>query len=967
MNLKRLLSVLVICMALSFFTAAAFAGEGDVAYNQNKGVYYTTLEAAVSGASADDTIVLQDNVTLTQTQEISKTCTLDLNGHTISMDGGYNYAPMTVISITGGAFTLTDSVGSGKITHTSGKTGHGVDVASGAFNLTGGTISGNSYEGSDDGGGGVVVAANTTFNMSGDAKITGNTSTTWGGGVDNNGGIFNMSDNAEITGNTANKWGGGVVVWGNFNIAGSPVITGNMCGESDTGDGKNVALLDDCKINVTGPLTNSASIGVTTAPFSPSPTATTGIFTSWSTFTDSTAKEVFFSDKSGYYVHAVNGQAALVPFDGILYVGDAAVTATGTVTGTGASGSASVSCESNTVTLTLNGFHYNGAGHVNSNDNAPIWYEGNDNLTINLSGTNNIINNDSDLTDRAGNGYGIRFITQNESSPKTLMFSGSGSLEVVFAWAQDGSHSKLDAIYAEPGFVVLNGPTVNATGGVAKESVGIYASSDMTVSGGTVNATGADTYEKPGRGVWCNTTLTVSGGALNAVSSISNKTAYGIDAQSFIIKGGKVAATGVSVEDTGIGISSSVNDSCPVTVISGALAAYGAGRYIQGNAQGRAIDNSIRQVPSGYTVREGFHSGSTQQASYPTDPEYVFLNYVSITAGSTPEIAHVHDNTYENIAYQPWTPTDRLPSISGNYYLTDDVALSDIWNVNGTVNLCLNGKTITGAVNIPSGKKLNLYDCITGGGTITGVTVADSGTFNMCGGKITGNTICGVNVGANGMFAVSSNVNITGNGPTDVPKNVYLPDGCTIGVSDGLYNTSHIGVTTATSPTEDAPVTFTCGGRPVKESTMRAVFHIDSGNYFVVQDSSTGEGQFVLPEAVMDGVEYGTLKLAFNEVPGETEKTITLLRDVTVTNTLVLHQEQAAILNLGNYRITGPDKVIENYGSLKITADSTGGITTGRVCAVFQGSNASSLIEEGGTYMSALTMKHSIRCNPKRA
>ncbi len=61
--------------------------------------------------------------------------------------------------------------------------------------------------------------------------------------------------------------------------------------------------------------------------------------------------------------------------------------------------------------------------------------------------------------------------------------------------------------------------------------------------------------------------------------------------------------------------------------------------------------------------------------------------YVRITP------AHTHDS----IPFTAWTSNNSLPTTSGSYYLTDDVTLSNTWEVgeNITITLCLNGHGIT--------------------------------------------------------------------------------------------------------------------------------------------------------------------------------------------------------------------------------------------------------------------------------
>ena len=119
----------------------------------------------------------------------------------------------------------------------------------------------------------------------------------------------------------------------------------------------------------------------------------------------------------------------------------------------------------------------------------------------------------------------------------------------------------------------------------------------------------------------------------------------------------------------------------------------------------------------------------------------------------------------ENHGNVNWTGVSNLTEITteGNYYLTKDVTLSDIWQCEANVNLCLNGKKIIGSENQPcikvdQGYALTLCDCVGGAeGCIThnkdqkgcGVTVP-GGAFTMYGGTITGNTTSADSTGGGG-------------------------------------------------------------------------------------------------------------------------------------------------------------------------------------------------------------------------
>ena len=188
-------------------------GSNDTFYILPTGTYYLG-----SDISPEYTIKIENNVTL---------C---LNGHKITAADG-----MDAIYMTGGSFTLTDCKGVGTITHASSKTGRGVYVSSGTFNMYGGSITGNKAQDAQGRGGGVYVYSGSgTFNMYG-GSLTGNRATGDGGGVYKSGSnsSFNMYGGS-ITGNTANSYGGGVYVdGGGFTMSGGS-IGGTKTGETNT-------------------------------------------------------------------------------------------------------------------------------------------------------------------------------------------------------------------------------------------------------------------------------------------------------------------------------------------------------------------------------------------------------------------------------------------------------------------------------------------------------------------------------------------------------------------------------------------------------------------------------------------------------------------------------------------------------------------------------------------------------------
>ena len=180
------------------------------------------------------TYYLGSDISPEYTIKIENNVTLCLNGHKITAADG-----MDAIYMTGGSFTLTDCKGVGTITHASSKTGRGVYVSSGTFNMYGGSITGNKAQDAQGRGGGVYVYSGSgTFNMYG-GSITGNRATGDGGGVCVDCGKFTMSASADgqnipsITGNNATENGGGVYVIGSSSTF---KMTGGTIGGTDAND-----------------------------------------------------------------------------------------------------------------------------------------------------------------------------------------------------------------------------------------------------------------------------------------------------------------------------------------------------------------------------------------------------------------------------------------------------------------------------------------------------------------------------------------------------------------------------------------------------------------------------------------------------------------------------------------------------------------------------------------------------------
>lgn len=182
---------------------------------------------------------------------------LDLCGHSII--GDLSYVIQSYKNVT---FTLTDCKGDtgnyGKITHLEGEEGGpGIYVDQGTnFHFYGGCITGNNSTS------GVVNVLGNFYMYGGEIKDNADTSTSNSEAAVyvQECGSFDMSG-GKITGNSIARGCGGVYVKGAITVSGDAQITDNTL----NGKTSNVYLASGKSITVSGALSDSASIGVTSA------------------------------------------------------------------------------------------------------------------------------------------------------------------------------------------------------------------------------------------------------------------------------------------------------------------------------------------------------------------------------------------------------------------------------------------------------------------------------------------------------------------------------------------------------------------------------------------------------------------------------------------------------------------------------------------------------------------------------
>lgn len=279
---------MAVCLILTLLPATALAAD---TYTE----WTTEDNLPTSG-----TYRLETDVTLTKTitiggwassvpAEPAQTLVLDLNGHTVTMDGGYLYVQ------TNGGLTIEDSVGTGKITN-EGATGYGAQLVmvAGAFTMTGGTVENHRSN------------SNAVFlNGSSYGTLSGGTISN----VASNGTAVFVNSQADFTmedGTISNSVDGGDCLYVNTDAT---FTMNDGLVEQKGSYGSDAAIYNngDGTIEITGGTVASGSMGVY-APFSPVEvtggsfeTASYAFQTRYTTIDPDTDGDVFVKSETGVF------------------------------------------------------------------------------------------------------------------------------------------------------------------------------------------------------------------------------------------------------------------------------------------------------------------------------------------------------------------------------------------------------------------------------------------------------------------------------------------------------------------------------------------------------------------------------------------------------------------------------------------------------------------------------------------
>ena len=716
--------------------------------------------------------------------------------------------------------------------------GGGVNVYDGGtFHMYGGIIGGEGKGNTSSWGGGGVYVSDSTFTMSGTAKIANNIeSRSSGGGVDVSGGTFTMSGNATITGNSCGSQGqgGGVCMSnGQFTMSGNATITGNSCGSTDTyynGGGvfvsSSATLTVSGNVQITGNTKNNKANNVYLGQYNNDPMATITI------------------GEEDLDTNAKIGVTAKTPSAGLVIATGATENKNYTEIITSDDDTYEVAHDSTDATkLVLKVAPEKPHTHF-------LCTTGNTCTKVGGHTENGKTTFDTKLwMDGATLKMGDKEWTLGEVERAD---SSSGDKEEGYALSEGtyylGTDLKLNGtpilISGDVKFC-LNGHTIDQayqSGAISSliRVVGKNAHLTLTDCVGTGKLTGG---KYGGVDVFGGCTLdmfggTITGNEINGGVSIGqigtfnmydgkitgNRAEYGggvLNGGTFNMYGGEIS--GNTATNCGGGVY--------VAEYSTAFKVSGAAK-ITGNTVNEKANNVY--LPSGKTFTLGSHFTKdtyigVTTAEKPADKKHVTIvsdagtmsydnvvkaddseNYktqmdgadlvLAVKNGGTTPTEHKHflcggDNCTEVgehqdklTEFQPWASTTSLPNTAGNYYLTDDVTLQNYWKpASGTV-LCLNGHSITvnantepvgrqvGAIVVSEGYTFTLVDC-KGGKTEYGQIT--HGTNTETGKKYTGRGVC-----VYGTFNMYGG-NITGN---ELTQEWYCGGGVSVFAAAGIFN-----------------------------------------------------------------------------------------------------------------------------------------------------------------------------------
>lgn len=381
-------------------------------------------------------------------------------------------------------------------------------------------------------------------------------------------------------------------------------------------------------------------------------------------------------------------------------------------------------------------------------------------------------------------------------------------------------------IYLLPG---TENTVKNSSGGAIKGEHGNQDSDgpSLTVRGsGKLNATGSS------YGIWVWKSITFEGGTQVTAtgqtrSAIFNRSSAGTitvrdnNTQVTAIGESEASTTEDREKSYGVGTDFGSEGKGTLVVENGAvLTAKGATKALY------CVNYNVNSLA--LTVSENADGSTSTQMTGESNTSLDNYKYVKIT-GAAAQHAHPicgascsHTSSHTDVTWTEWTSGNTLPTESGNYYLTKDVALTASWEPAGS--------TISN--NTASGSPAK------GGG----VAVAD-GAFIMTGGEIANNIVTSTGVATGGGVYVSNSTFTMTNGAiknntvtstsTEYTPNgggVYLDGAMTVGGKAVIQENDKGNSQAASNVYLDGNKTIACAAAPNAPEAGMCIYVDDGGS-----------------------------------------------------------------------------------------------------------------------------------------
>lgn len=307
---------------------------------------------------------------------------------------------------------------------------------------------------------------------------------------------------------------------------------------------------------------------------------------------------------------------------------------------------------------------------------------------------------------------------------------------IIMNGGEISNHTKGGIFNSGWGNLTINGGSIKDNSCVSDTGGGIYNAGTLTLNGGIISGNKA----MKGGGVLNRSSFTLTGGSITGNTSTNG--GGGIYVVSY--KDTQLKFSGdVCIEDNHVG--SSISNVYFEVGKDGSLSSAQVTSNLDTTARiGLSVANQLTDTVL-VTADDASYFSALNFSSDVANYHIEVIDSTKLVLKTGAAALHKHD---DNTVF--WAlSTISGPLSSGSYYLTGDITLSDTVTISGSVNLCLNGHTITGpadkpAFQVPGGAALNIYneegaDNFAGLSGSGGIEVAGGGSLNLVAKNAAGN------------------------------------------------------------------------------------------------------------------------------------------------------------------------------------------------------------------------------------